>query len=62
MALRSKEQWVQFFTSIQIPADQASEYASIFVENRITEENLPEFQQIDLQELGITAFGDFRIS
>ena len=60
MALRSKEQWVQFFTSIQIPADQASEYASIFVENRITEENLPEFQQIDLQELGITAFGDIK--
>ena len=51
MALRDKEQCSGlFFTSIHIPADQSSSYADIFLENRITEENLPEFQQINLQE------------
>ena len=60
MVLWDKEQWVQFFTSIHIPADQSSSYADIFIENHITEENLPEFQEINLQELGLTAFGDIK--
>lgn len=40
--------------------DQSSTYADIIIENRITEENLCDFQQIDQQELGITASGDLK--
>ena len=60
MALRTKEQWVNFFTSLHIPADQSSKYADIFLDNRITEDNLPEFLQSDLRELGFTALGDIK--
>ena len=48
------------FTSLHIAADQSSAYADIFIENCITEGNLTEFQQLDLQELGLTAFQDIK--
>ena len=36
MALRAKEDWIQFFIAAGTPDDAANSYATTFVENRIT--------------------------
>ena len=57
MALQSEEEWRQFFQEIGIPAEQASQYARIFAENRITDALLSELDKPTLKELGITSIG-----
>lgn len=55
-----KNSGFRFFTSQHFSADQSSTYADIFIENCITEENLPEFQQIDLQASDINTFRNIK--
>ena len=42
MVLRVKEEWEPFFIVSNIPADTASTCATTFVQNRITEDILPD--------------------
>ena len=58
MALRVKEDWIQFFIAAGILDDAANCYATTFVENRITESLLPQLDPQFLTQLGITTIGD----
>ena len=58
MALRSKEDWRQFFTDVSIPNAESEAYAEIFIKNRMTEVSVSELSREILHELGITTVGD----
>ena len=50
MVLWTKEQWIELFISIHIPADMAAAYADKFILNCITELNFPDFTKDDLDK------------
>lgn len=60
MALRSKEEWTTYFRQINIPDDVSATYATIFHDNRITNEILADTTADDLRQMGIGVFGDIK--
>ena len=51
MARRTKNSGFDFFTSLHILDDQLSTYEDIFIENRITEENLSKINSLSNRRL-----------
>ena len=58
MALRTTDDWSQFFQVCDIPLDEAKTYAEAFVKNRITETRLSGLTESSLTTLGVTVLGD----
>ena len=56
--LRDQPSWEKFFSDAKIPKKDATAYAKIFVQNRITGDLLSDLTKDTLQELGITVLGD----
>ena len=50
--------WINFFTSSGIPAGDATHYAIIFCDNRITREMLLDLSKEYLTDMGISRLGD----
>ena len=51
MARRTKNSGFDFFTSLHILDDQLSTHEDIFIENRITEENLSKINSLSNRRL-----------
>ncbi|GFS15408.1 actin cytoskeleton-regulatory complex protein SLA1 [Elysia marginata] len=50
--------WINFFTSSGIPAGDATHYAIIFCDNRITRDMLLDLSKEYLTDMGISRLGD----
>ena len=58
LQLRDKPAWTTFLTEAGIPATEADTYADIFINNRITDNNIKSLTAQHLTELQITVLGD----
>ena len=56
--MQSSFTWLSFFTGANVPTAEAQRYASIFEENRIREDMLPDLTREILKEIGVDAMGD----
>ena len=56
--LSTEPEWEPFLHAADIPEEEASAYAKIFVQNRIKGSALPDFDSDLLVTLGITIIGD----
>lgn len=50
--------WINFFTAAGIPAGDATHYAVVFCDNRITKDMLLDLSKDYLTDMGITRLGD----
>jgi hypothetical protein len=60
MALQDRNYWETFLRNAGIPNNEATTYATTFVTNRITNENIGDLTKEDLTDLGITIIGDIK--
>ena len=60
MALQDRNQWEAFLRNAGIPEAESSTYATKFLDNRVTADNILDFIKQDFIDLGITIIGDIK--
>ena len=51
-------QWTEILSSIGIPSPESEEYASVFVKDRLSRNELADLDKETLRGLNVTTFGD----